>query len=68
MATSKTFLRSFWVKAEHSTCATAPDSLANVIPSTLDFNAFTWTDTLLESWPSLKSILVPTKMNGVLGQ
>ena len=77
MTKSKTFLRSFCVKAEHSTYATAPSSLANVIPSTWDFdiaiNDFIWTDLvqlsfLVESWPSLKSILVPTKMNGLLGE
>ena len=72
MAKSKTILRSFWVKAEHSTYATAPSSLANIIPSTWDFNDFVWADlvqlSFLESWPSLKSVLVPTKMNGVLRQ
>lgn len=66
---SKTFFNPFWVKAEHSTYLTAPNSLANrspcsnVIGRCLDL--FNFSKTL---GSSLKSTIVPTIIHDVAGQ
>lgn len=69
MASSKTFLRPFCVKAEHSTYFTARSSLASLSDeSTVIGRCFCLASFSMLPASSLKSICVPTSKNGVLGQ
>lgn len=69
IASSKTLLRPFCVRAEHSMNLTALISLALAIPCSKEMGAWFFSRSLsMVSLSSRRSSLVPTKMTGVFGQ
>lgn len=69
MASSKTFFKPFCVRAEHSTYLTALSSLASFSPcSKVIAFCFVLASFSIVAASSLKSIWVPTRRKGVLGQ
>lgn len=69
MASSKTFFNPFCVRAEHSTYFTALSSLASFSPcSKVMAFCFVLASFSIVAASSLKSIWVPTRRKGVLGQ
>src|SRR3989338_11031560 len=69
IASSKTSLRPFCVKAEHSMNLMAPISLALAMPCSYVMGAIFFSRSRwMVSPSSRKSSLVPTKMRGVFGQ
>merc|ERR1719273_932015 len=68
MASSNTFFKPSWVKAEHSRYLTAPISPALLLASSVDTILIPFEFKLLIIVLSLrKSDLVPTKMSGTPG-
>ena len=68
MASSKTFLRPFWVSAEHSRYFWATSWLASCAPLASDMGSRCLSRRRLScSGSSRKSILVPTRRNGTPG-
>ena len=69
IASSKTFFKPFCVRAEHSTYLTALSSLASFSPcSKVIAFCFVLASFSIVAASSLKSIWVPTRRKGVLGQ